>query len=178
MGWSARPRAVDPRREQRSLGGVRIRYGQGPECREVWSAISSTDPRNGHAVSHSSHAPMALAQPESWWVLAVEGQETSPLAAAPLAMSGFFAGWIAVGVVGALRLARRGHDRRTMVAVGAGLSPLMVLLASDLVQGAALALHPGTLTAGADRFTDQAHRTLVLFAIGESQPGPASQGPA
>jgi hypothetical protein len=105
-------------------------------------------------VSHSSRAPLALAQPESWWLLAVEGQESSPLAPAPLAVPGFFAGWIALGVIVALRLARRGHDRRTMMAVGAGLGPLMVLLASDIVRWREREASPLVLEPGVDHGGD------------------------
>jgi hypothetical protein len=170
-------------------------------------------------------------------------------------MPGFFAGWIAVGMVVALRVARRGHDRRVMVALGAGLGPLIFVLVSDLrrreaeaplivlepgvdhggdldvlvlvqrrpdevrsvlptleavapdlatltiaravdfewlegdldnevvvassivlrdaaalvpIDGAGLALHPGTPTMVADRFAAQPDRSLVLFAVGDS----------
>lgn len=109
---------------------------------------------------------MALAQPDGWWLLAAEGQESTGLASAPLAMPGFFVGWVVMGVLVALRLARSGHDRRTMVAVGAGLGPLMVLLASDIVRRREREAAPLVLERGVDHGGD-----LDVLVLVQGRPG-------
>lgn len=77
----------------------------------------------------------AADQHESWLVLGAETHESGHnLAASPLAVPAFFAGWLLVGVLVAWWLVRRGHDTRTMLALGACLGPLMGLVASDTVR--------------------------------------------
>lgn len=71
---------------------------------------------------------------ETRGALAVDGPDAGGLAASWWSMPGFFAGWIVLGVVLALVLVRRGHDARTMVALGAGLGPLMALVVSDSIR--------------------------------------------
>jgi hypothetical protein len=79
-------------------------------------------------------ADTAVGQADGWLTLAAESSEASAgLASSPFAMPGFFLGWILVGLLVALRLTRRGHDRKTMMAVGMGLGPLMLLVAADTV---------------------------------------------
>jgi hypothetical protein len=65
-------------------------------------------------------------------------------------MPAFMVGWITLGVFVALRLARRGHDRTTMVAVGAGLGPLMLVVAADIVRWREQEARPLVLAPGAD----------------------------
>lgn len=95
------------------------------------------------------NAHLSVLNRETWSALAADGQEAAGgLAASPWSMPGFFAGWIGVGVVLALILVRRGHDARTMVAIGAGLGPLMALVASETIRrreiaARALILQPG-----------------------------------
>lgn len=76
-----------------------------------------------------------------------------PATTSALAMPAFFAGWIGVGVVLALLLARRGHDRRLMLALGIGLGPLMGIIAVDALRRRErstprLVLAPGTAQGG------------------------------
>ncbi len=100
----------------------------------------------------SDHAPANGNQPERWTLLAVDGQEAgAALAAAPIAMPGFFAGWILAGVLVGLWLTRRGHDRRLMVSLGAGLGPLMVIVASDMVRRRDLIAQPIVVDRGVNR---------------------------
>lgn len=100
-------------------------------------------------MAHSQQGQLAGGRSEGLSVLASEGGGVEGgLAALPLAMPAFFLGWIAVGVVVALGLARRGHDRRMMLGLGAGLGPLMLVVASDAVRwrerdARALVLAPG-----------------------------------
>jgi hypothetical protein len=97
-------------------------------------------PQRGHlAVDHS----------DGWSAVAVEGHDIGGgLAASTLAMPAFFFGWIALGLLFAVGLARRGHDRRTMLTLGVGLGPLMLVVASDVIcrrerEARALLLAPG-----------------------------------
>lgn len=77
------------------------------------------------------------------------GQELSgSFASSTWAIPCFFIGWIGVGVVIAVALIRRGHDARTMLAMGAGLGPLMVVVAADCIRhrdrtASPLVLRPG-----------------------------------
>lgn len=71
----------------------------------------------------------------------------SGLASWPLAMPAFFLGWIGFGVLVGLGMARRGHHLPTAVAAGAGLGPLVVLIALEARRSrraaSPSALHPG-----------------------------------
>lgn len=85
-------------------------------------------------------------------VLSVEGQEAAGgLASSPWAMPGFFAGWIGIGLSLALLLVRRGHDTRTMIALGIGLGPLMALVASETIRRRESSATALTLQHGIDR---------------------------
>lgn len=91
---------------------------------------------------------VALDPPESWFSVAADGQGASAgLASEPWSMPAFFLGWIGFGVLIGLALGRRGHDRRLMVAMGAGLGPLMAVVASNAVTrrraASPLVLSPG-----------------------------------
>ena len=54
--------------------------------------------------------------------LAAEGMS------ATIAMPLFFVAWIAAGLLAGLLLSRRAHDRATMLALGAGLGPILLLV--------------------------------------------------
>lgn len=98
---------------------------------------------------------LAVDPSEGSWVLAADGQDVAGgLASSPLAMPAFFLGWIAVGVSVALVLARRGHDCRTMVALGVGLGPLMFVVASDAVRRREREARPLVLSPGVDHGGD------------------------
>jgi len=56
---------------------------------------------------------------------------TLGLAASPLSIVGFFAGWVLVGLLLARGLIRRGHHRPTMLALGVGLGPLLAVVSAD-----------------------------------------------
>ena len=96
-------------------------------------------PHRGHLADHN----------DGLSAVAVEGHELGGgLAASTLAMPAFFFGWVALGLFVAVGLARRGHDCRTMLALGAGLGPLMLVVASDVIcrrerEARALLLAPG-----------------------------------
>jgi hypothetical protein len=86
-------------------------------------------------VPHPHRRAIAADQLDGWSVLAVEGQEIAGgLATSPLALPGFFIGWVGLGVLVGLGLARRGHDRRTLAALGAGLGPLMIAAIPEAVR--------------------------------------------
>jgi hypothetical protein len=72
----------------------------------------------------------------------------------PFAALGFFTVWVGVGVCIGLALARRGHDRRTMVALGAGLGPLMLVVAHEAVQRRKCLTQPLVLARGLDHGGD------------------------
>lgn len=55
-----------------------------------------------------------------------------------------------MGVLTALVLVRRGHDRKMMVALGVGLGPLMLLVASDTVRRREGEARPLVIEPGAD----------------------------
>jgi len=85
---------------------------------------------------------------ETWPVLAADGDTAGGLASSPFAVPLFFFGWATVGLLLALVLVRRGHDTRTMLALGVGLGPLMAVVASDAIKrrdpnSPALLLEPG-----------------------------------
>lgn len=101
-------------------------------------------------MAHPSDAPAGVVAPDSWLLLAADGSEAAVLASSPLTITAFFASWVALGMAPALGLARRGHDRNTMVAIGAGLGPLMLMVASDAVRRAERAAHPLVVRPGAD----------------------------
>lgn len=48
-----------------------------------------------------------------------------------LTAAAFFLGWMIIGLVVARHLIRRGHEPRSMIAIGLGLGPLMGLVASS-----------------------------------------------
>jgi hypothetical protein len=88
-------------------------------------------------------------------VLGADGKEIAGgLASSPLAMPAFFLGWIGIGVLVGLGLARRGHDRRAMTALGAGLGPLMFVVASDAVRRRERETRPLVLSPGVDHGGD------------------------
>ncbi len=100
-------------------------------------------------------ATLKLEQPERWSLLAAEGNEAGAgLASSPLAMPGFFTGWIVTGVLIGLWLARRGHDRNLMVALGTGLGPMMVVVASDSVRRRDPTAEPTIVEHGVNRGGD------------------------
>jgi hypothetical protein len=79
------------------------------------------------------------------------GKSSDSFAASPWAMPAFFAGWMAFGLVIAAILIRRGHDTRSMIAMGAGLGPLMLIVANDTIQHREAATAPVVVSAGVDR---------------------------
>lgn len=57
---------------------------------------------------------------------------------ATIAMPAFFVAWIAAGLLAGLLLSRRAHDRTTMLAIGAGLGPILLLVViTELAAGSA-----------------------------------------
>lgn len=100
----------------------------------------------------------ALFRPDdsgAWWQVSSQTMEASGgLAASPFAMPAFFLGWAGIGGVVALRLARRGHDRRLMVALGAALGPFMIIVASDAVAHREREARPLVLAPGLDHGGD------------------------
>lgn len=81
---------------------------------------------------HMHQSQVVLTQTEHWWVVAAGSQDTGGgLAASPWSMPAFFLGWIGIGVLTGLALARRGHDRPTMAGLGAGLGPMMFVVAAE-----------------------------------------------
>lgn len=103
------------------------------------------DPSHGRLVAHRLER----------WSTQVTGaettQETAGLASSPLAMPGFFIGWLTVGLLAAWFLTRRGHDGPRMAAIGAGLGPMMVLLAADVLRHRDGSVHPLLLAPGTER---------------------------
>lgn len=94
---------------------------------------------------------MSVDQLDGWSVLGADGEGLAGgLASSPLAMPAFFLGWIGIGVLVGLGLARRGHDRRTMAALGVGLGPLMFVVASDAVRRREREARPFVLSPGLD----------------------------
>lgn len=69
-------------------------------------------------------------------------------------MPGFFAGWIVTGVLIGLWLVRRNHDRTLMVTLGAGLGPMMAIVASDTVRRHERDVEPAIVEHGVDRGGD------------------------
>lgn len=100
---------------------------------------------------HPQRGHLVVDRSEGWSVLAAEGQDIGGgLAASPLAMPAFFSGWVALGVLVAVALARRGHDRKTMLALGVGLGPLMLVVASDVLRRREREARPLLLAPGVD----------------------------
>ena len=86
-----------------------------------------------------------------WWMATLDASEVgSGLASSLLAMPAFFLGWIAIGIGVAHGLARRGHDRKMMVALGIGLGPLMIVVALDAVSRREREARPLLLAPGFD----------------------------
>jgi hypothetical protein len=102
-------------------------------------------------VPHLQKGHIAVDELDGWWVLGAEAEEIAGgLAASPLAAPAFFLGWIGIGVLVGLGLARRGHHRRTMAALGVGLGPLMFVVASDAVKRRERETRPLVLSPGVD----------------------------
>lgn len=100
---------------------------------------------------HPQHGRVAIDPAETWWMHAAETPDAGMvLATSPLAMSGFVVGWITVGVLVALHLARRGHDLPLALATGAGLGPLMAVVAIDAARWRDPAARPLVLDPGID----------------------------
>lgn len=88
---------------------------------------------------------------DGWSVFGAEGEKfAGGLAGEPWAMPAFLLGWIGIGVLVGLALARRGHHRRTMAALGFGLGPLMSIVASDAVKRREREARPFVLSPGVD----------------------------
>ncbi len=77
-------------------------------------------------------------------------EASSGLASSPMAMPVFFLAWIAIGLGLAEPLARRGHDRKIMVALGIGLGPLMIVVAVEAVTRREGEARPRLLAPGLD----------------------------
>lgn len=84
-------------------------------------------------------------------------------AAAVGAMAAFFVGWVAIGLVLAHVLIRRGHDVRTMTALGIGLGPILVALVIEPESDR----RPLLVRAGVD--DDRGHLDVLIVLAG----GPA-----
>lgn len=103
------------------------------------------------AQTHHSHAmdPAGAAHADGVSSIAVDGQEAATgLAGSPLAIQGFFLGWITIGIISALWLAPRGHDRRILAALGVGLGPLMVFAVANMVRNTDREARPVVLRPG------------------------------
>ena len=98
-------------------------------------------PLNGHLTSAYINAS---------WMTSDASEVALGLASSPLAMPAFFLGWIAIGIGVAHGLARRGHDRKLMVALGIGLGPLMIVVAVDAVTQREREARPRVLAPGFD----------------------------
>lgn len=104
---------------------------------------------------HPHEGDVAVDQPTSWSSLATDGQDVGAgLASSPLAVPVFLAGWVGLGVLLGLRLARGGHHRRTMLMLGVGLGPLMLVVAADVRRWQAGRVRPLVLAPGADHGGD------------------------
>lgn len=72
-------------------------------------------------------------------------------AGSPAAVAAVWCSWLVVGVVIADVLARRGHDRRTMTALGVALGPLLAALALGSARWRSAAIEPIVLDGVPDR---------------------------
>ncbi len=109
---------------------------------------------------------MGGASAEPWFALAADAPGAAGLASSPLTAAAFFTLWVALGAAVALGLVRRGHDRATMLAVGAGLGPLMLVVAADSFgrthrTTGPLVVDPGT------RFGGDLH--VLVVVVGHAQ---------
>ena len=87
------------------------------------------------------------------------------LAGSPGAIVAIWLGWIVTGCVVAEVLARQGHDRRTMTALGLALGPLLGCLAIGTGRWGAAAARPIVLARG----TDHGGRRLMVAVTGTAE---------
>lgn len=103
---------------------------------------------------HLEDLDWAVELPEGWFVPAAGGQAAGGApASSPWSVPAFFVGWTGVGVLLAVALGRRWHDRRLMIALGVGLGPLMTIVASPAVN-TRRAARPPALAPGFDHGGD------------------------
>jgi hypothetical protein len=117
-------------------------------------------------VPRLQRAQVAVDSQDNLWVLTAESQEVGGgLAASPYALCAFFLGWVAIGAYAAYGLVRRGHDRGTMVALGAGLGPLMLIVMSRALVRREAEARPLVLAPGVDHGGD-----LDIMVLVQDQP--------